>query len=199
MPLHSGSRQARVGEALAGRIQPNQSRLSRPRRAQCPAPLPRAPRVPCLQNPRSPALRRWQEVEDSSDEFLEFILVDYVARTFDVLDISPGEEALDLRIVIGAAGQGNTPWEAWSDVCPGVFPHPPQAEWDPRSDHVPFPAGAVPRFPLVLQRFGITGCWRYRAHSRNFPIAGASSHPQQLQKTTRGQTTDSELLLPSPT
>lgn len=46
VPLHSGSRQARLGEALAGRIQPNQSRLSPPHRAQSPALVPGAPRVP---------------------------------------------------------------------------------------------------------------------------------------------------------
>lgn len=46
VPLHSGSRQARLGEALAGRIQPNQSRLSPSHRVQSPAPVPGAPRVP---------------------------------------------------------------------------------------------------------------------------------------------------------
>ena len=63
----------------------------------------------CLWKPWSPVLRWWQETEDSSDEFFKFILMDYVACTFDVLDIRLGEEALDLRVVFGAAGQGNTP------------------------------------------------------------------------------------------
>lgn len=41
VPLHSGSRQARLGEALAGRIQPNQSRLSPSHRV-----LPQCPELP---------------------------------------------------------------------------------------------------------------------------------------------------------
>lgn len=60
----------------------------------------------CLQKPWSPALWWWQETENSSDEFFKFILMDYVACTFDVLDVCLGEEALDLRVVFGAAGQG---------------------------------------------------------------------------------------------
>lgn len=62
-----------------------------------------------LQKPWSPVLQLWQEIEDSSDEFFKFILMDYVACTFNVLDFCLGEEALDLWVVSGAAGQGNMP------------------------------------------------------------------------------------------
>lgn len=62
-----------------------------------------------LQKPWSPVLQLWQEIEDSSDEFFKFILMDYVACTFNVLDLCLGEEALDLWVVSGAAGQGNIP------------------------------------------------------------------------------------------
>lgn len=70
----------------------------------------------------------WQEIEDSSDEFFKFILMDYVTCTFDELDICPGKEALDLWVVFGTAGRVNTRWELWSEVCPNVCPHTPQAE-----------------------------------------------------------------------
>lgn len=62
-----------------------------------------------LHKPWSPALQLWQEIEDSSDEFFKFILMDYVACTFNVLDLCLGEETLDLWVVSGAAGQGNMP------------------------------------------------------------------------------------------
>lgn len=62
-----------------------------------------------LQKPWSPVLQLWQEIEDSSDEFFKFILMDYVACTFNILDFCFGEEALDLWVVCGAAGQGNMP------------------------------------------------------------------------------------------
>lgn len=55
-----------------------------------------------LQKPSSPVLQLWQEIEDSSDEFFEFILMDYVACTFNVLDLCLGEETLDLWVVSGA-------------------------------------------------------------------------------------------------
>lgn len=60
-----------------------------------------------------PLLWLCQEVEDSSDEFPKFVLMDYVACPCNVLDISFGEEALDLQVVLGPAGQGNMPWEVW--------------------------------------------------------------------------------------
>lgn len=49
-----------------------------------------------LQKPWSPVLQLLQEIEDSSDEFFKFILMDYVACTFNVLDLRFWEETLDL-------------------------------------------------------------------------------------------------------
>lgn len=49
-----------------------------------------------LQKPWSPVLQLLQEIEDSSDEFFKFILMDYVACTFNVLDLCLWEETLDL-------------------------------------------------------------------------------------------------------
>lgn len=121
VPLCSGSRQPRVREGFAGRIR---LQSGQPVQAE---PLLTEPHVTaqgssgptqCLQKPWSPALWWWQEIEDSSDEFFKFILMDYVACTFDVLDLRLGEEALDLRVVFGAAGQGNMRWEVWSEVHP---------------------------------------------------------------------------------
>lgn len=105
VPLCSGSRQPRVREGFAGRIR---LQSGQPVQAE---PLLTEPHVTaqgssgptqCLQKPWSPALWWWQEIEDSSDEFFKFILMDYVACTFDVLDLRLGEEALDLRVVFGA-------------------------------------------------------------------------------------------------
>jgi len=61
-----------------------------------------------LQKPRWAALRWWQEIEDSSDEVFKLVLMDYVACPFNELDICFGEEALDLWVVFGTAGQGKT-------------------------------------------------------------------------------------------
>lgn len=54
--------------------------------------------------------------------------MDYVACAFDELDICFGEEALDLWVVFGAAGQGKTASEVWSKVHPDAFLHLLQAE-----------------------------------------------------------------------
>lgn len=86
----------------------------------------------------------------------------------------------------------------WSEGHPGAFPHPAQGM--PALTTSPSLLGkprAASRFPLALQHVGVTSCWRHSAHSRTFPISVASSHPWQLQKSTRGQTTDFELLLSS--
>lgn len=130
--------------------------------SRSPTSLPRDPRVlhGACRNLGPPALQWRQEIEDSSDEFFKFVLMDYVACTFDVLDVRPGEEALDLWVVFGAAGQGNTPREAWSEAHPGAFPRPPQAEADPRSDHVPFPAGRAWGCPQIAPRSPTRWCHR---------------------------------------
>lgn len=100
VPFHSSSRQRPCRQDWAAGGQPVQadSPLEEPRALQLPG-APQGPHGACRN--LVPALRRWQEVEDSSDEFLKFILMDYVACPCNVVDISLGEEALDLRVVLG--------------------------------------------------------------------------------------------------
>lgn len=100
MPLCSGCRGTRMGEGLAGRIRLQLSPSSEPE--LCLTAQSSSGPTRSLQKPWSPVLQLWQEIEDSSDEFFKFILMDYVACTFNVLDLCLGEEALDLWVVSGA-------------------------------------------------------------------------------------------------
>jgi len=189
VPLRSGSRRPGVGDALAGGIglrsrQPVQAEpLSEPHVTARSSSGP----TRCSQKPRSPALRWRQEVEDSSDEFFKFILVDDVACTFDVLDIGLGEEALDLRVVFGAAGQANTPRAARSAAQPAAFPPPPQAEGHARADHIPFPTGKARCWPQVPPRsparWASLAAGGMELAPGPSPSQGASSHPGKLQKS----------------
>lgn len=157
VPLFSGSRCPGVGGGLASRTG---LQCEQPLQAQ---PFPTELHITvqsssgptwCLGKPWwSPALGWWQEIEDSCDELFKFILVDYVACIFDVLDIRLGEETSDLRVVFGAAGQGNMPQEVWSEVRPGV-PSLPCQRGIPAltmSPFLPGEAGAAPAFPLAFQ------------------------------------------------
>lgn len=113
VPLRSKSRQRPCRQDWAAGGQPAQaeSLLTEHRALQHCLELLMEPHGACRN--LVPLLWLCQEVEDSSDEFPKFVLMDYVACPCNVLDISFGEEALDLQVVLGPAGQGNMPWEVW--------------------------------------------------------------------------------------